>query len=269
MAPHDAARSPGASTAHAAGSARAVISVRRARTRAGRVVRGLSGRRACCTKALRNDYPAPIDADGVTYPSVAHAYWALTVADPGNRAAITAADSAFAARTQAAGAPRRDGWEQARTAVLTALLRAKYTQHPTLAEILLATDDSTLVHDDIDSGFRGDNAGRGRNWTGRLLNSSAPNCTPSARESVRTGDVGAPRPGPEAASPRPTRRLRHRRPPRDRPSHSHTSRHHEVDRRVHLPCRASHVTSPPTPLPPARPRRRLGSERFPRRATVP
>ncbi|MFE5676735.1 NADAR domain-containing protein [Streptomyces erythrochromogenes] len=49
------------------------------------------------------------------------------------------------------------------------LLRAKYEQHPDLAAILLATGDATLLYDDADSGFWGDNGGRGRNWTGRLL----------------------------------------------------------------------------------------------------
>ncbi|MGW1881574.1 NADAR family protein [Streptomyces sp. NPDC001970] len=120
-------------------------------------------------KALRNDYPAPIGVDGVTYPSVACAYWALSAADPDARAAITGADTAADAHRLATDARRRDGWEQARTAVMTGLLRAKYTQHPNLAEILLATGDATLVYDDADSGFWGDNAGRGRNWTGRLL----------------------------------------------------------------------------------------------------
>lgn len=121
------------------------------------------------TRALRNNYPAPVDVDGVTYPSVAHAYWALSTADPDVRAAIAAADTAFAARNLAVGARRCDGWEQARTAVMTRLMRAKYAQHPALARVLLATDDATIVYDDGDSRFWGDNAGRGRNWTGRLL----------------------------------------------------------------------------------------------------
>lgn len=120
-------------------------------------------------RGLRNHYLAPIDVDGVTHPSVAHAYWALSAADPQARAAITAADTDYDARALAADATRREGWEQARTAVMTDLLRAKYTQHPVLAEILLATGDATLIYDDADSAFWGDNAGRGRNWTGRLL----------------------------------------------------------------------------------------------------
>ncbi|MEU0372304.1 NADAR family protein [Streptomyces sp. NPDC006283] len=121
------------------------------------------------TVGLRNDYPAPLVVGGVTYPSVTHAYWALSVAAEDTRAAVVAADTPSAARRIAAEAERRPGWEQARTAVMTGLLRAKYAQHPDLAEILLATGDATVVYDDSDSRFWGNDAGQGRNWTGRLL----------------------------------------------------------------------------------------------------
>ncbi|MFE2151310.1 NADAR family protein [Streptomyces lavendulae] len=120
-------------------------------------------------KALRNDYPAPITVGDVTYPSVAHAYWARSVATPEARTAVVAAETGAKARTVAAAAPRREGWEQVRTAVMAGLLRAKYEQHPDLAAILLATGDATVLYDDADSGFWGENGGRGRNWTGRLL----------------------------------------------------------------------------------------------------
>lgn len=118
---------------------------------------------------LRHDYSAPITVDGSNYPSVAHAYWALSVTDPQTRLAITAAETAATAPTLATEAPRREGWEHARTAVMTRLLNAKYHQHPELAETLLATDDATVIYDDMDSTFWGDNAGRGRNWSGRIL----------------------------------------------------------------------------------------------------
>ncbi|MFK0282726.1 NADAR family protein [Streptomyces sp. NPDC090499] len=121
------------------------------------------------TDALRNDYPAPVEADGATYPSVAHAYWALSTAGARVRTSIAAADRGAAARALAVEAPRREGWEQVRTAVMTALLRAKFAHHPDLAEILLATGDATLVYDDADSAYWGDRGGRGRNWAGRLL----------------------------------------------------------------------------------------------------
>lgn len=134
------------------------------------------------TVGLRNDYPAPTDIDGITYSSVSHAYWALSVADSATQAAIAAADTSYAARKLAADATRREGWEDARTATMTSLLRAKYTQHPDLAEILLATNDATLIYDDADSGFWGDNAAAAA--TGQVVssNSFALNCTRSGPE---------------------------------------------------------------------------------------
>ncbi|SEM19972.1 NADAR family protein [Streptacidiphilus jiangxiensis] len=120
-------------------------------------------------RGLRNDYPAPILVGEVIYPSVAHAYWALSVAEPEVRAAVASADTHGAARKYAAEATRSRGWQHARTAVMASLLRAKYDQHPELAEILLTTNDATVIYDDFDSDFWGDNAGRGRNWAGRLL----------------------------------------------------------------------------------------------------
>lgn len=94
---------------------------------------------------------------------------ALSVADPALREAVAAADSTFSARDLAADAERSEGWERSRTAVMARLLRAKFTRHPELARALLATDDATIVYGDSDSAFWGDDRGRGRNWTGRLL----------------------------------------------------------------------------------------------------
>ncbi|MFG2332373.1 NADAR family protein [Streptomyces sp. NPDC048604] len=120
------------------------------------------------TQALFNEYPAPIVVDGVTYPTVAHAYWARSVADPADHDAVAAAGSPSAAERLAAEAPRRDGWERQRLAVMTRLLHAKYDQHPDLAAILLATDDATLLYGAPFSDFWGSH-GAARNWMGRLL----------------------------------------------------------------------------------------------------
>ncbi|MFC0431665.1 NADAR family protein [Kutzneria buriramensis] len=85
---------------------------------------------------LRNDFPAPIMVDGTIYPSVSEACQALPALN---------------------------------TAAMAGLLRAKFDQHPDLAEALLATGEATLLYDDIGSEFWGDNSGHGRNWMGRLL----------------------------------------------------------------------------------------------------
>jgi predicted NAD-dependent protein-ADP-ribosyltransferase YbiA (DUF1768 family) len=96
----------------------------------------------------------------------------LVAADGGcDRAGSPCDHGAAAARTleAEAEAPRREGWEHARTAVMMQLLHAKYDQNPELAEVLLVTEDATVIYDDMNSAFWGDNAGRGRNWSGRLL----------------------------------------------------------------------------------------------------
>ena len=43
---------------------------------------------------LRNEWPAPIEIDSVSYPTVVHAYWALAAADPAAAAQIRAAGRA-------------------------------------------------------------------------------------------------------------------------------------------------------------------------------
>lgn len=120
---------------------------------------------------LRNDFPSPIAYDGETYPSVLHGYWALSAADPADRAAIREAPSGWDAQELGGGVVRRDGWTGLRLAVMAGLLRAKFTQHPELAAVLLGTEDARISYTGYsDSPFWLDERDdRGRNWVGRLL----------------------------------------------------------------------------------------------------
>ncbi|MEU1672313.1 NADAR family protein [Streptomyces roseifaciens] len=93
--------------------------------------------------ALRNEYPAPVRIGDVTYRNVHEAWLAV---DP---------------------AP------EARTAVMAALLRAKYDQHPELADLLMATGSTRILYRAnsftlSEVTFWG-YEGAGRNWMGRLL----------------------------------------------------------------------------------------------------
>ncbi|WP_406120970.1 NADAR family protein [Streptomyces sp. NBC_00989] len=120
---------------------------------------------------LRNDFPAPIAYDGETYPSVLHGYWALSAADPADRARIREAPAGRDAQELGGQVARRDGWTGLRLAVMAGLLRAKFTQHPELAAVLLGTEDARIGYTGYsDAPFwlhaRDD---RGRNWVGRLL----------------------------------------------------------------------------------------------------
>ncbi|WP_197516549.1 MULTISPECIES: NADAR family protein [Nocardia] len=115
---------------------------------------------------LQNRAPVPIAVDGVTYPTLIHAYWALSTSDEATRRRIAEVERPHHAAELAREAPRRDGWADARVAVMAQLMRAKFRQHPDLAELLLSTKDAPIrSNEHYDSKFWGP----GRQWAGRLL----------------------------------------------------------------------------------------------------
>lgn len=119
---------------------------------------------------LRTEFAAPIEVGGAVYPTVEHAYWALSVEDVSQRERIRTAQDTLAAREIAVGSERRPHWSDVRLTVMTDLLRAKFVQHPDLAEVLLATGDGRIEYGSANSQFwdvRDSIAGR--NWMGRLL----------------------------------------------------------------------------------------------------
>ncbi|TDD27287.1 NADAR family protein, partial [Actinomadura sp. KC06] len=120
---------------------------------------------------LRNEFPAPLTHEGRTYPTVIHAYWALAAADRSDHDRIQEAATVREAHEFGGRCPLRPGWAVIRTAVMADLLRAKFTQHPDLAEILLSTGDARISYTSYsESPFWTDRGPReGRNWTGRLL----------------------------------------------------------------------------------------------------
>ncbi|MCX5206562.1 NADAR family protein [Streptomyces sp. NBC_00237] len=119
---------------------------------------------------LRNEHPAPIRVDGVTYPTVTHAYWALSTDDAERAELIRTAQNPVGARELGEEAPRRAGWQDVRLAVMTRLVRAKFAQHVDLADELVGTGDAPLHHVGLPPRDYWDQSGAaGRNWMGRLL----------------------------------------------------------------------------------------------------
>jgi predicted NAD-dependent protein-ADP-ribosyltransferase YbiA (DUF1768 family) len=114
---------------------------------------------------LYNDFPAAITVNGRIYPTVTHAYWALSTSDPDWHQRITAEPDPQAARQLGQLAPRRAGWPEARLAVMATLLRAKYQQHPQLARNLIATADARLLVNNVNPDYWTGTS----NWLGRLL----------------------------------------------------------------------------------------------------
>ena len=115
---------------------------------------------------LQINYPAPVVHGGREYPSVMHAYWALSVGDAAWHDRIAAAEHGVDARHLAEEAPRREDWAAVRLGVMTALLRDKFDRHPALARELLATGDARILYSDWGSLYW---TSGGANWLGRLL----------------------------------------------------------------------------------------------------
>ncbi|MFJ6841078.1 NADAR family protein [Streptomyces griseoluteus] len=121
------------------------------------------------TLVLRNEFPAPIVVGDLTCPTVAHAYWALAVADAHRRAEVLGAETPYDAQRLAEDSTLRDDWPRVRVAVMTHLLRVKFQQHPDCAETLMATGATRLIYTEVGSAFWGQDGPEGRNWMGRLL----------------------------------------------------------------------------------------------------
>lgn len=120
---------------------------------------------------LRNEFPAPLTYGGQTYPTIIHGYWANAAAERRDHDRIRDAATVRKAHETGGQCALRQDWAVVRTAVMADLLRAKFTQHPELAEILLSTRDARISYTGIsESPFWTDRGPReGRNWVGRLL----------------------------------------------------------------------------------------------------
>ena len=120
---------------------------------------------------LRNDFPAQIVFAGECYASVLHGYWAWAAADDADRRRIRDAASGREAHDLGGQVKHRTDWPEVRLAVMAGLLRAKFTQHPALGQVLVSTEDARISYTGLsDSPFWRDvSDGRGRNWIGRLL----------------------------------------------------------------------------------------------------
>jgi len=115
---------------------------------------------------LRNEYPAPLRLGSRTYPTVTHAYWALSASDRTVAAEIAAAERPYDAQKIGEVAAHHVGWHMQRVAVMAELLRAKFRQHPDLSALLAGTQDARIDYQQAAAKFW---SSQGRNWLGRLL----------------------------------------------------------------------------------------------------
>lgn len=121
---------------------------------------------------LSNFYPAPVIYDGVTYPTVEHAFQAAKCLYTKDRLKIKACPTPGAAKKMGRHVAMRPEWNDVRVNVMRSLLEQKF-RIPTLRDRLLATGDAFLIEGnrwgDTFWGVDNDAEGTGRNHLGYLL----------------------------------------------------------------------------------------------------
>ena len=122
---------------------------------------------------LSNFYPSPVTVDGITFPTVEHAFQAAKTNDPETKRQIAAKDTPGKAKR--AGGKRgivRDfdpNWETRKVDVMRSLVQQKF-QDPQLREMLLQTGDPPLIEGNVwNDTFWGVCRGKGANNLGKIL----------------------------------------------------------------------------------------------------
>lgn len=117
---------------------------------------------------LSNFWPAKVVLDGVTYPSVEHAYQAAKT-HPSERAPFQRCTAAQAKKL-GREIPVRSGWSDEKVAIMRALIEQKFAPGSELARKLVATGDCQLVEGNSwGDTFWGVCRGTGQNLLGEIL----------------------------------------------------------------------------------------------------
>lgn len=126
--------------------------------------------------AFSNLFRRPIDFEGETFPTAEHAYQAGKARKPEVKKWLMAAPSPALLAMAAHGLYYWDitsGWSATKFDRMKSILRAKFSQHPDLRELLLSTGDRRLVETaTVDSAVNrlwGEVNGVGQNMLGKLL----------------------------------------------------------------------------------------------------
>lgn len=119
-----------------------------------------------------NFAPFPVTLQGKVWPTTEHYFQAQKFAGTAHAEAVRRAPSPMVAARMGRDRkkPLRRDWEAVKDGVMRDAVRAKFTQHSELAELLLATGDAALVeHTANDSYWADAGDGSGKNMLGRIL----------------------------------------------------------------------------------------------------
>jgi ribA/ribD-fused uncharacterized protein len=114
----------------------------------------------------------PVKIRGKVWPTSEHFFQAQKFAGTGHEEAIRRAKSPMIAARMGRdrSKPIRPDWERVKDDIMREAVRAKFSQHPNLREILLATGDARIVEHTQNDSYWGDGGdGSGMNMLGRIL----------------------------------------------------------------------------------------------------
>jgi ribA/ribD-fused uncharacterized protein len=119
-----------------------------------------------------NFAPFPIRLMGKTWPTTEHYFQGQkfpgTQHEEDIRVLKSPMNAARAGRDRKK--PLRKDWESVKDAIMREAVRAKFTQHPELGELLLSTGDAHLIEHTVNDGYWGDGGdGTGKNKLGLIL----------------------------------------------------------------------------------------------------
>lgn len=118
---------------------------------------------------LSNFWPAEVEFEGITFPTVEHAYQAAKTQDERERRAIAALPTPGQAKRMGKKVRLRSDWEDVKVEVMTQLVRAKF-EDPDLMYKLAQTKDAYLIEGNTwGDTFWGVCRGKGKNHLGQIL----------------------------------------------------------------------------------------------------
>ncbi len=119
---------------------------------------------------LSNFYLAPVEFDGLIYPSTEHAYQAYKSTDMVVRQRFTTIPTAGKAKRAGREIAMRLDWEEIKDNVMYNIVYAKFTQHKDLAVLLEATGNRKLIEgNNWGDTYWGTVNGVGKNRLGEIL----------------------------------------------------------------------------------------------------
>jgi ribA/ribD-fused uncharacterized protein len=118
---------------------------------------------------LNNFFPSTIYVEGISYPTVEHAYQAHKTQDSSTRELIRCAKSPMIAKKLGRAILLPENWSLIKVDLMRKFIKLKF-ENPILREMLLSTSDFELVQENMwNDRFWGTSKGVGENWLGKIL----------------------------------------------------------------------------------------------------